>query len=73
MAAKAGDDAFLACFCEETKSWICKTELAKRKTGNCNLDVGVFQGKQVHVYFGFVSQARKLNSDSRYLGMVKVL
>ena len=71
--AKAQDHAFAACYCEELNIWLSGTELALRKSRTCFFNMDAFQGRSVHVYFGFSSTIRALSSDSLYLGKVEVL
>jgi Family of unknown function (DUF6266) len=68
LGSKFDDDAFIACFCEESRDWMCKTQITKRRNESYRLNVESFLERTIHVYFGFTSDFFSMNSDSLYLG-----
>ena len=73
LSALADDVAFVACYCEELRSWKYETNLGLRKNKTRVFPIEDFKGKEVHVYFGFKSARFEESSDSVYLGKIGVV
>jgi Family of unknown function (DUF6266) len=73
LISSVDDIAFVACFCEDLRSWRYQTNLGLRKNKTKTFRVAEFTGKEVHVYFGFFSSRLEQCSDSVYLGKVPVI
>ncbi|HEY2350034.1 MAG TPA: DUF6266 family protein [Puia sp.] len=72
--ASATDKVFAAVHEPVLGWWMDKMDLATRSAGECELALkaGVFEGRSLHVYLGFVAAEGNDASDSVYLGMVNV-
>jgi Family of unknown function (DUF6266) len=71
-SAFATDQVYIAIYCEEKENWIHVLNPAARKVGNCTIDTSVYQGKEVHTYFGFISNNGKDATNSLYTGMIQL-
>jgi hypothetical protein len=70
--ATANDKAILVAYCPETNDVAFTIEGGIRQTGEFELDVPSFSGKQVHTWISFRSAKGKLTADSVYAGAVTV-
>ena len=64
--------AFIAAYQEEMNRWIFGLYDIGNGITNCVLTLEPFIGKAVQTYIGFISKARQVKSESRYMGLVNV-
>jgi Family of unknown function (DUF6266) len=72
--ARSDDKAFLAVYCPEiNNNWMYGLDLTDRSAGNCVFNAGLFNGRTVQIYMGFLSSDGKEVSDSLYTGTLQVV
>jgi Family of unknown function (DUF6266) len=71
--ARATDKLYIAAYCEELNNWIASKTETTRSAGTFTLKLGLFKGKPVQTYIGFITADGKDVSDSAYTGPVNIL
>jgi Family of unknown function (DUF6266) len=72
--ARTDDKTFLAVHCPEiNNNWMYGLDLTNRSNGNCVFNAGLFSGRTVQIYMGFLSSDGKEVSDSLYVGGLQVI
>lgn len=72
-SAQANDQVVLVAYCPMLKQ--CRESFgpATRDAGTATFNVAAFNGQEVHTYIAFISEDKKLSSDSVYTGKFNIV